>query len=228
MKKITRDVIIENEKINEVRSFKFLGVIIDNKLTWQDHIYYIKNKIAKSMGIIYKIIKYVDRQILINLYYSLVFPYLIYCNEVWGHANNIYTDSLVKLQKKIIRIITHSYYNAHTEPLFRQLNILDFHKLVIQGTALMMFKYSSNNLPSPIRTMFIRNNEIHNYNTRNRTTLHVPIGTTETTYATFRFHGIYIWNLISERIPTDVSYSCFKHILNIHIQTHELNYRLRT
>ena len=84
-----------------------------------------------------------------------------------------------------------------------------------------MFKYSLINLPSPIRTMFIRNNEIHNYNTRNKTTLHVPIGTTETTYATFRFHGIYIWNLISERIPTDVSYSCFKHILNRHIQTHD-------
>ena len=49
----------------------------------------------------------------------------------------------------------------------------------------MMFKYSSNNLPSPIRTMLIRNNEIHNYNTRNRTTLHVSIGTTGTTYATF-------------------------------------------
>ena len=76
--------------------------------------------------------------------------------------------------------------------------------------------------------MFIRNNEIHNYNTRNRTALHVPIGRTETTYATFRSHGIYIWNLISERIPTDVSYSCFKRILNILIQTNELNYRLRT
>ena len=102
MKKITRDVIIENENINEVKSFKFLGVIIDNKFTWQDHIYYIKNKITKSMGIIYKIRKYVVWQTLIDLYYSLVFPYLIYCNEVWGHANNIYTDSLVKLQKKII------------------------------------------------------------------------------------------------------------------------------
>ena len=143
MAKITRDVIIENKNINEVNAFKFLGVIIDNKLTWQDHIYYIKNRIAKSMGIIYKIRKYVDMQTLINLYYSIEKekkPYLIYCNEVWGHANNIYTDSLVKLQNNIIRILTHSYYNAHTEPLFRQLNILDFHKLVIQRTALMMFK----------------------------------------------------------------------------------------
>ena len=39
MKKTTRDVIIENEQIYEVKSFKFIGVIIDNKLTWQDHIY---------------------------------------------------------------------------------------------------------------------------------------------------------------------------------------------
>ena len=140
----------------------------------------------------------------------------------------MYIDSLVKLQKKVIRFMTHLYYNAHTEPLFQQLNILYFHKLLIQGTALMMFNYSSNNLTSTIRHMFIRSNEIHNYNTRNRTKLHAPIGTTETTYATFKFHGIYIWNLISERIPTDVSYSCFKHIFNRHIQTHEFNYRLHT
>ena len=79
-----------------------------------------------------------------------------------------------------------------------------------------------------MRTMFIRNNELHNYNTRNNTTLYVLIGTTETTYTTFRFHGIYIWNLISDRITTDFSYSSFKHILNRHIQTLELNYRLRT
>ena len=105
-------------------------------------------------------------QTLIHLYYSLVFPDRIYCNAVWGHANNIYIDSLVKLQKKIIRIITHSYYNAHAEPLFRQLNILDFHKLVIQRTALMMLKYSSNNLLSPIRTMLIKTleTELHYMN----------------------------------------------------------------
>ena len=58
--------------------------------------------------------------------------------------------------------MSHSYYNAHTEPLYQQLNILDFHKLVIQRTALTMFKYSSNNLPSCIKVLFIRNNEIHN------------------------------------------------------------------
>ena len=107
-----------------------------------------------------------------------------------GHTNNIYIYSLVKLQKKVIttcRIMTHLYYNAHTEPLIKQLNLLDFHKFVIQRTALMMFKYSSHNL-------LIRNNEIQTFNTGNRTTLHVPIGTAETTYATFGVHGIYIWN----------------------------------
>ena len=91
IKEIMSDIIIGNEKIMEVQSFKFLGVIIDNKLTW--------HKIAKSMGIMYKIRKYVDRQTLINLYYSLVFPHLIYCNEIWGHVNNIYIYSLIKLQK---------------------------------------------------------------------------------------------------------------------------------
>ena len=89
IKEIMRDFIMENEIFFEIKSVKFIGVIMDNKLTWQDHISYINNKIAKSLGIIYKIRKYIDRQTLINLYYSLVFPYLIYRNEVWVHANNI-------------------------------------------------------------------------------------------------------------------------------------------
>ena len=115
LKRKIRDVTLYNETLNKVPSLKLLGIIIDNKLTWQDHILW-QNQWVTCI----KLKKYVDMHTIINLHFRLIFPCLIYCNEIWGHVNNIYIYSLVKLQKKVIRIMIHSYCNAHTEPLFHQ------------------------------------------------------------------------------------------------------------
>ena len=63
---------------------KFLGVIIDEKLSFTRHISYIKNKISKTMGIIIKARKYINKKCIVNLYHSFDFPYLTYCTEIWG------------------------------------------------------------------------------------------------------------------------------------------------
>ena len=212
------DVIIKSEIIHCSTSTKFLGVIIDNKLKWTEHIMYIKNKISKSIGILYKIRNFINKQTLINLYHTFVFPYIIYCIEIWGNACHTYLDCLIKQQKKIIRIITFSYYTASTGPLFDSLNILRLEKLVIHRISLMMYKFSCNMLPSPVMNLFIRNNELHNHFTRQSSFLHTPIGDAESIYRTFRFHAIRIWNHIEVNIPVDVSYVCFKKISKTYIQ----------
>ena len=75
---------IEGKNIERVTKVKFLGVIIDSKLTWKEHINYISNKISKYIGIIYKTKKVLTKSALIGLYYSFVYPYLTYCNILWG------------------------------------------------------------------------------------------------------------------------------------------------
>ena len=65
-----------------VKSTIFLGVIIDDKLKWKEHLQYIKNKISKSIEIIYTIRPYLDKATLKNLYFTFAYPYLINCVEV--------------------------------------------------------------------------------------------------------------------------------------------------
>ena len=81
-----KDLNVETQgnSIGCVTATKYLGAIIDNKLKWTSHILYIKNKVSKTIDHFYKIRQYLERKACINLCYSLVFPYLIYCNEVWG------------------------------------------------------------------------------------------------------------------------------------------------
>ena len=89
---------------------KFLGVTIDNNFKWNDHITYVKSKISKTIGLFYKMRQYFGRKALVNLYYSLIFPYLIYCNEIWGNASSVHLDPNIKNQKRCVRIITYSDY----------------------------------------------------------------------------------------------------------------------
>ena len=78
---------------------KFFGVIIDHKLNWSDHILCIKNKISKSIGIINKIRNRLDRNTLRNLYFTFIYPYLIYCIEIWGNTNDTHLNPIVKIKK---------------------------------------------------------------------------------------------------------------------------------
>ena len=113
----------------------------------------------------YKCRNYFDKETMGNLYFSFIYPYLTYCVEIWGNACNIHLDPIVKLKKKCIRTITYSSYLEHTQPLFDSLNILCFHKLVIQRISLIMFKNEVGLVPKLISQLFTRNSEYHDYNT---------------------------------------------------------------
>ena len=94
------DLVIDNASIARVYSAKYLGIIIDVKFNWIEHITYIKNKISKAIGIMYKVRQYLDKSSLVNLYYSYVYPYLTYCTEVWGCAYPTHLQCLFLLPQK--------------------------------------------------------------------------------------------------------------------------------
>ena len=70
--------------ITQKQYIKFLGVYIDEHLSWKEHINYICNKIAKSVGIIYRSRYLLSSATRLSLYYTLIYPYLTYCNIVWS------------------------------------------------------------------------------------------------------------------------------------------------
>ena len=108
-------------KIDEtsIEFVNYLGITIDKHLSWQDHINSIANKISKYIGIINKLKKYVSPKTLLLMYNSFILSSLNYGILVWGYN----TDRLFKLQKRAVRVISKSKFNAHTDPLFQNLQI---------------------------------------------------------------------------------------------------------
>src|SRR5579872_2249598 len=119
------------ENITRVDSTNFLGVIVDQKLTWQQHITYISLKISKSLNIPRRLKYKLPKKCLISIHYSLIYPHLNYCIIVWGSAYNTTLHRLTILQKRATRAIDNCHYRSHTEPLFKKLNILKINDIYI-------------------------------------------------------------------------------------------------
>ena len=98
---------IQKKAISEKDHVKYLGIMIDSGLTWQAHIDHVSKKISRTIGLLYKIRYFVNKEMLIMLYYSLVFSHLNYGIEVWGSTYDIYLNRILILQKRALRIISY-------------------------------------------------------------------------------------------------------------------------
>ena len=160
----------------------------------------------------YKARQFLDKKSLHNLYYSYVYPYLIYCIEVWGSAYQTHLHPLFLVQKKIVRIITFSHYLAHTQPIFVDLSILPLDKLILNRIGIIMYKMSNGLLPEAMNVLYIKNSEIHSYNTRSSNLLRIPRGT-----ANFANISARLWNVLVLSIDVNVSLTIFKRNLKTYL-----------
>ena len=103
-KHIYNDILINNTPITKVSSTKFLGIIVDDSLTWKDHNTYITNMVSKYTGILFRLKYTLPYHVLFSLYNSLVLPHINYCNLIWADPNNCNLNFIHVKQKKSIRL----------------------------------------------------------------------------------------------------------------------------
>ena len=118
---LSLDLTINSTSIERVSEFIFLGLTLDECLNWKPHVQKISNKISRIIGVLCRLKNYLPKHILRTIYNSLILPHLQYAVLTWGFK----MGRVELLQKRAVRAITSSNYNAHTEPLFKQLKVKD-------------------------------------------------------------------------------------------------------
>ena len=206
---------IDDVNIGEVESTKFLGVVIDKKLTWKLHIAYISGKISRGVGMIIKARRCLNRKALLTLYYSFIFPYMTYCNHVWGTACPTNLKRVVLLQKKVIRIMLQTKRNAPTDPLFAQLRIMPFPNINIYLIGRFMYRFVNGMLPTMLSSLFIFNRNVHRYSTRQVDLLHVPLVKSNLGKNNIIYRGPIILNALTK---LDVSMKTSEAVLSSNIK----------
>merc|ERR1712208_110445 len=162
--KINLQSFINNTKIDQVKEFDFLGMVIDECMTWNSHINKIAGKISRVNGVLSRLKRFVPSCILKMIYNALIQPHLNYGILLWGTN----TTRIQKLQKWSVRSITLSKYNAHTNSLFIKLKLLKIEDIYSLSLLKFYHKYKNNVLPSYFNGMFDVVYPSHNYSTRQR------------------------------------------------------------
>ena len=154
-------------KIPQVSKTKFLGVIIDDKLSWEDHISHIENKLKSCLVVMKRVVPYVPKTQYNNIYHSLFLSHLTYGISAWGGVPKYKLNKIFSIQKRCIRLLfgvqfsyDHSeYYETcarvrtydehckpkdycleHTKPLFTEYKLLTVHNLYLKHMLTETFK----------------------------------------------------------------------------------------
>ena len=143
---------------------KYLGINIDENLSWKQQISDISIKSNKTNGILSKLRHFIDTQTLKSIYHAIFEPHLYYSSLVWAQNSNS-IKRLFVLQKKSLRIIYFLNHNADTSPLFRDLNILKLPDKIALENCLFINKYFSKCLPTIFKNWSTLSSDFHTCNT---------------------------------------------------------------
>ena len=180
---------IDNNIIPNVTCTKFLGLTVDNSLTWKTHIELLINKLSTACYIIRAVKPYMSHSTLITIYYSLFHSVMAYGIIFWGNSTN--NPKIFKIQKRAIRIIMGRKSRDSCRNLFKELKILPFVSQYI--FSLLLFVINNKNY-------FITNLENHSIHTRSSNNLHLPQANLAIYQKGVYYTGVKVFN----NLPQDI------------------------
>ena len=113
---------INNIQVQNTDTFNFLGITLDKHMNWKAHTNKISSKISQACGALNRLKNILPQKIKLQIYNSIIQPHLRYGILAWGYSTHI--NKVFRLQKRSIRSIAAVKFNAHTDPIFKRLNVL--------------------------------------------------------------------------------------------------------
>ena len=191
---------IGNNQISRANAVKFLGIYIDEKLSFKTHIDNISEKTGKTVGLLYRLNKFLPEYILKTLYHCLVSPHISYGIEAWYAAPKTAIDRISVIQKKVIRAINQLPYNTHTNDYFKYMCILKLEDIYnLQLGKYMLINQNTFNLVS----------RVHSHDTRSRNNLALPLYNLTHTQKFCKYRGIKLWNTLPNNIKESATVQQF-------------------
>jgi len=209
--------LLQDAPLVQVETTRFLGVCIDRHLTWKAHINEISIKIAKNIGILSRIARLLPQSVKLSLYYTLVYPYLNYCNMIWAITYPTKLKGLIILQKRVVRLIAGARRREHTAPLLREFKMLRIDQIKDLQAGEFFYRLEHGLLPPSFKDFLLHTYDIHSHYTRNASSYRSIKVRTNARLHTIKSQGTQIWNSFPSEIRTSNSLFTFKKRLRAHL-----------
>jgi hypothetical protein len=177
---------------------KFLGVIVDQNLNWEDHVDKLCKKLSSMLYIIRRIRNLTNEDTAVVAYHSLFHSHLRYGIAAWGSASSGNLNRILVIQKKTVRTILRLHHLEHCKPYFSKLEILTIISQYIFDTIIFAKK-----------SQLITRSKIHTHNTRNRNNFNIPYHNLNKTSNTPTHKGSFFFNLLPQQLKDTTPINSF-------------------
>ena len=212
---------LDSCKIEHVKSFKMLGMHVDETLSWSVHVNMLCSSLTRVIGAFWRIHTFLDYRAKMLYYNSYILPKLTYCISVWGP--NVATSLINKLyiiQKRAVRIIFNTGIDTPSQFLFLNARLLNINQLVFYNQAVFIFKIL-NNLSAPCLSSMLESNTCSSSRQLRSSVksnlLKVPHAFHNCCFKAFRCSGPRVWNALPNNVRDCNNFNTFKRLCKRHI-----------
>ena len=215
---------VNNIKIKKVTSTRFLGVIIDDKLSWNAHLEYLENKLKSCLVQIKRIKSCIPETEYLSIYRSLFLSHLTYCISAWGGVAKYKLNKIFSIQKRCIRMLfgnelsfddsdyyetcarcrpyekekkTKEYCLEHTKPLFNNTDLLTIHNLYSKHIFMETYKILQQHSPISMFSEFAKQPSHKTCNHRLRVQVNNDLNSSR---INFIYKATVLWNTLIPRV----------------------------
>ena len=199
------DLEVEDQKLCRAQKTKYLGVIIDESMNWEEQLKTVKRKIKNGLGAMFKLKNILSQKQLATVYRVLIESHLRYCSVIWGCLSNTKLESLQRLQSRARRLIECA---RHKDGWV--CDWLDVRNLIKFDRLITTYKINNGLCPENLKSKFTPRSNISRYNTRKIDDFEIPRLRLEYCKKSFGYQGASAWNEIPKQIQDSASLSSFK------------------
>ena len=199
-----------NFKIERTASIKFLGIILDQHLTWEQHINEVCNKLRSLFHVFYSIRRYLAKENIKTLYYTLIYSRIKYGLAVYGQAGITKLNKIQFLQNQLLKVLSSKKFRYSTDKLHNEFEILKVKDMVNQEILTFVHNYFSNSLPTAFNNYYETLISIHGINTRHGSNINKIPYRTKMGALSIKIHGAELWNKLDNNLKSISHVKCFR------------------
>ena len=199
-----------DHKITPTTHTRYLGILMDQHLSWDQHLKMLKQKLSRANGLLAKVRYYLSPKLLRTLYFSIFESHLRYGCQIWGQHSNHNLNDIANLQRKAIRTINFKSKYTPVEPLFKEAKIMTLNEIIKSENCLLALHHINQCLPLSLKNLLTIENDLHNYSTQNSVNHQLALPQVKTTnygLHSIRYTTAKHWNSVQNSLKLNFANS---------------------
>jgi hypothetical protein len=193
----TTSLLINGSPIERVQCMKYLGVKIDEKLNFKEHLTMITKKMSSKAGFLGRISKKLTKKTKLMIYNSVIQPHIDFCSTILFMATEEEMGELQKIQNRVMRIVLKKPARTKIKWMLDALDMLSVKQRVYLNTLVLVFKMKNNMLPEYMSDEIIYNRQATARVLRNADDFRLPKYNKSCTQNTMWYDGLKLFNQLA-------------------------------